>query len=220
MALDRELLHRGDGHFYLRFYDWCPPALSIGYHQRHIPDQWHDLCTQFHFDLVRRPSGGRAVLHYQTLTYALVCPQPRLDRPQTYQYLCGFLIEGLQALGIPVQWGQQKNYQFQPNCFATASPSDLVTANGHKLIGSAQVYHRGTVLQHGTIVIHRHQELLRQFFGTGVEIGSIDTFPQFHNQSLGTIQQKLIQQLGHSAATYFGVDFAYPRHAEELQFAF
>lgn len=210
MTIDRELLDRGDGQFYLRFYDWSPPALSVGYHQRLYSCQWTDLCGSLGFDLVRRPSGGQAVLHHQTLTYALVCPQflPQLDRLQTYQYLCGFLIQGLAGLGIDLEWGQQKNYQQHPNCFAKASPSDLVTAGGEKLIGSAQVYAHGHILQHGTIVIHKDKELLQQFFGKdGSKIGSIDSFPQFQGQSLAGIQERLMTQLVQSASDYFGVSF-------------
>jgi lipoate---protein ligase len=156
MAIDQRLLeqHRlGLSPPILRFYTWSPAAISLGYHQKQIPEHWHSLQWQGQpLDLVRRPSGGRAVLHQGDLTYALIVSNLRGTRTQVYLQLCEFLIQGMATIGIDLSFGQsQRNYQHNPNCFGTATTADLVTPSGYKLIGSAQLYRDGCILQHGSI---------------------------------------------------------------------
>ncbi|NJL43662.1 MAG: lipoate--protein ligase family protein [Pseudanabaena sp. SU_2_4] len=149
----------------LRFYRWSPAAISLGYHQREIPDRWHGLAIAQGLDLVRRPSGGRAVLHKGDLTYAVIT-STNGKRRETYKYICEFLIQGFADLGIQLQYGKAgRGYMHNPNCFATATSADLVTSNGQKLIGSAQLYRHNSVLQHGSIAIQPDYDLLQQIFG-------------------------------------------------------
>lgn len=169
MAIDEWLLdqHRLGLHPpTLRFYTWSPVAISLGYHQRHYPAAWQQL--QWHHqpvDLVRRPTGGRAVLHQGDLTYAVIASGLPQNRLQAYQFLCQFLIEGWRSLGVDLHYGSAgRGYIHNPNCFGTATGADLVLPNGAKLIGSAQLRRAGTVLQHGSIRLNPDPGLFQQVF--------------------------------------------------------
>ncbi|HEY9878962.1 MAG TPA: lipoate--protein ligase family protein [Leptolyngbyaceae cyanobacterium] len=172
MAVDRWLLHQHQQGYLppaLRFYTWSPPAISLGYHQRRWPEAWTNLAWQGEkVDLVRRPSGGRAVLHQGDLTYALITSGIAGNRLQAYQRVCQFLIDGFQALGIPLGFGDAgRSYRDNPNCFGTATGADLVLLENlaYKVIGSAQLWSEGCLLQHGSIRLQPDWDLHQQVFG-------------------------------------------------------
>lgn len=170
MAIDSWIFdqcHRGLMPPTLRFYTWSPAAISLGRNQRSWPAHWPDVSWQQQpVDLVRRPTGGRAVLHAGDLTYAIAHSIPIRNRRQAYEHLCQFLIQGWQTLGVQLQFGQaRRNYTAHVNCFSTATRADLVLANGYKLIGSAQAWQGQTVLQHGSMRLHPDQKLATQVFG-------------------------------------------------------
>ncbi|MFM6223876.1 MAG: lipoyl protein ligase domain-containing protein, partial [Dolichospermum sp.] len=144
MAIDRWLLvqhESGKSPPILRFYTWSPPAISLGYHQRQYPEFWQNLIWKGQkLDLVRRPTGGRAVLHQGDLTYSVVTSGLRGNTLEIYTKICEFLIQGWRSLGIELYYGQAgRGYIHNPNCFGTATGADLVLADGSKLIGSAQL---------------------------------------------------------------------------------
>jgi lipoate-protein ligase A len=151
----------------LRFYTWYPAAISLGYHQKHYPNHWDNLTYQGKpIDLVRRPTGGRAVLHQGDLTYMIVTSGLKGTRYQIYEHLCQFLIEGWRRLGVELKYGKAKrSYIRNPNCFATATSADLIDEQGNKLIGSAQLRREKQILQHGSINLNPNQELSQQVFG-------------------------------------------------------
>lgn len=156
MAIDTWLLdqhQRGLHPPTLRFYTWEPAALSLGYHQRHWPEHWATLRWQNQpLELVRRPSGGRAVLHQGDLTYAVVVSGLTGSRLASYQYLCEFLRQGWRSLGWALNYGQNAaTERHHPNCFALATGADLVLETGYKLIGSAQLRRQQAILQHGSM---------------------------------------------------------------------
>jgi lipoate-protein ligase A len=170
MAIDTWLLeqHRLGLHPpTLRFYSWSPVAISLGYHQRHYPDFWQHLTWNNHpIDLIRRPSGGRAVLHQGDLTYAVITSGLSGPRMQAYQTICEFLIQGWRKLGIELDYGAAgRGYIHNPNCFGTATGADLITADGVKLIGSAQLRRGQAILQHGSMRLNTDGDLFRQVFG-------------------------------------------------------
>jgi lipoate---protein ligase len=139
----------------LRFYGWSKPTLSVGYHQTQA---WPDL------EVVRRPSGGRAVWHEGDLTYALTVPLPQGSVAKVYRQLCAFLIEGFKKLGICLEFGAAgRGYIHNPSCFGTATGADLVW-QGRKLVGSAQVRRGKALLQHGSILIHPNSQKLAALF--------------------------------------------------------
>ncbi|MEO1791068.1 MAG: lipoate--protein ligase family protein [Cyanobacteria bacterium J06629_19] len=151
----------------LRFYTWAKPTISLGYHQRQFPAHWNHLIYKGEpVELVRRPTGGRAVLHQGDLTYALVTSGVNGSRREVYEQLCQFLIEGWKTLGVELSFGVAgRGYVKNPNCFGTATAADLVMADGCKLIGSAQVYKEDCVLQHGSIRLNPDNDLFEAVFG-------------------------------------------------------
>jgi lipoate-protein ligase A len=173
MAIDRWLLqqHRLGKHPpTLRFYTWSPVAISLGYHQRSYPVFWHDLTWQGQpIELVRRPTGGRAVLHQGDLTYMVVTSGIPGRRTQGYERICEFLIQGWRSLGIELHYGGAGRDDLRnPNCFATSTQADLVDAAGNKLIGSAQLRQGKAILQHGSMRLAPDPALWTQVFGEPV----------------------------------------------------
>ncbi|MGB1776066.1 MAG: lipoate--protein ligase family protein [Synechococcus sp.] len=165
MAIDNHLLQTiGDGAA-VRFYHWDGPWLSLGRHQRTIPPHWKALAEAGELSLVRRPSGGDAVLHHGGLTYALIWPEAPRQRQQAYQDACGWLIEGFAALGCDLRFGDSPAVAGGDNCFARATAADLIDGQGAKRIGSAQRWQRGRLLQHGEILLDPPAELWRRVFG-------------------------------------------------------
>ena len=183
----------------LRFYTWSPPALSLGYHQHRYPEHWQHLFWQEKkVELVRRPTGGRAVLHQGDLTYALVVSGLKGHRMQIYQKICEFLIQGWRSLGVDLHYGTAgRGYIQNPNCFGTATGADLILPNGSKLIGSAQLRRGETILQHGSICWQPDTDLFAQVFG----VASHPT-PQLP-QDLNT--EKIIDALIAAASHCFGI---------------
>lgn len=171
MAIDAWLLDQavaGAGPA-LRLYHWQRPCVSLGHHQQRIPGHWHQPppaeLAPAGLDWVRRPSGGRAVLHAGSLTYALVWPGAPADRLQAYGLACGWLQEAFRALGLPLIAGRQAVARDRSSCFATGTPADLVHACGAKRIGSAQLWRRGCLLQHGSVLLEPPEPLWRWLFG-------------------------------------------------------
>jgi lipoate-protein ligase A len=141
----------------LRFFAWQPPCLSVGYSQVVRDEVDLDACRARGIDLVRRPTGGRAILHTDELTYSIVVPQhdPRVSGGivESYRRLCQGLLAGLRILGLDVVQAGRKlagTETLSAACFD--APSDYeITVGGKKLVGSAQARRRGVVLQHGAL---------------------------------------------------------------------
>jgi lipoate-protein ligase A len=205
MALDRWLLDQhaaGNLPPILRFYTWNPIALSLGYHQRHIPDHWQSFTWQGHpLELVRRPSGGRAVLHQGDLTYALVVSGFAGTRMQVYRELCAFLMRGWRSLSIDLYFGDQgRGYIHNPNCFGTATAADLVRSDGTKLIGSAQLRRHNAILQHGSMRLNPDPELFAALFDTPLQHFPLP-LPGIQAERIATI----IAHLTTAATETFGI---------------
>ena len=150
----------------LRFYQWPRPTLSLGFHQQRLPAHWLELAVAGVLDLVRRPSGGRAVLHGGgDLTYALIWPSPPPQRAEAYRRSCRWLQRGFAAIDLPLEFGEAAINRDRDSCFATSTAADLVHADGSKRIGSAQLWRRGALLQHGSILIQPQIALWRELFG-------------------------------------------------------
>ncbi len=139
----------------LRLYRWDPPCLSLGYSQP-FSDLDQDQLRSRGWDVVRRPSGGRAILHTNELTYAVIGPKtdPRLKGGlmESYRRLSKALLESLIILGLPVQVHSGKNPDSIKNPVCFENPSDFeITVEGKKIIGSAQARKKEGILQHGTL---------------------------------------------------------------------
>lgn len=160
MALDAATLvavEAGEAAPTLRLYTFDPPCLSLGYGQSE-DEVDRDACRALGIDVVRRPTGGRAVLHERDLTYAVVLPIDHPRVPPTlagaYQVVAEALRDALVALGAcdVTLAARRASRGADPACFAAAARSELLLG-GRKVVGSAQRRGRRAVLQHGSILI-------------------------------------------------------------------
>ncbi|NLT42007.1 MAG: lipoate--protein ligase family protein [Anaerolineae bacterium] len=158
MALDEAVLEAvgaGESPPTMRFYRWDPPCLSIGYSQK-IASFDRQALSDHGWHLVRRPSGGRAVLHRDEVTYSIAAPAEdwRLAGGvlESYRRISGAFLHGLEGLGVCLT-DEAEGDSAGPRsaaCFDAPSRHEL-TANGRKLVGSAQWRHGAGVLQHGSV---------------------------------------------------------------------
>lgn len=179
----------------LRFYTWSSPTISLGYHQRRVPEFWRQLTWQGQpVSLVRRPTGGRAVLHDGDLTYSIVTSGLSGNRQQVYRQLCLFLIRGWQALGVRLQFGDRTRgeYTQRASCFATATAADLVTDTGAKSIGSAQLWRGDAVLQHGSMPLTLDRNLFECVFGHSPDSVTLP-WDKREERSIDTLVSTLIE---------------------------
>ncbi len=167
MAIDEAILYalaEGNGTPTLRFFQWEPPCLSLGYNQH-----WQEIdeatCHQLGYTWTRRPTGGKAILHTNEVTYSLIVPQvdPRVQGGivESYRELSFGLLKGLARLGVTgaTQAGKEETRhklraaRGGPVCFDTPSRYEI-TWQDKKLIGSAQLRRKKMVLQHGSLPLH------------------------------------------------------------------
>ncbi len=139
----------------LRLYRWSPVCLSLGYGQR-VADVDFERLAALGWEVVRRPTGGRAILHADELTYSVALPA---DHPlaagsvvESYRRISAALMAALSSLGAAVaaERREQPAGAVGPVCFETPSHYEI-TVEGRKLVGSAQVRRRGGILQHGSL---------------------------------------------------------------------
>ncbi|WP_288261985.1 lipoyl protein ligase domain-containing protein [uncultured Prochlorococcus sp.] len=147
----------------LRFYYWSGDWLSIGYHQKEIPPHWKKLQFNGEISIVRRPSGGGAVLHSGGITYALTFKKTYY-KVLSYKMVNDWLIKSFGELGLNLQNGNLRKSPIINNCFSTSLISDLVDNDGVKRIGSAQYRKKGSFLQHGEIQINPSRDLWFKLF--------------------------------------------------------
>ena len=158
MAIDEAILMAQGICPTLRLYAWQPYCLSLGYGQR-VETVDAPRLHAAEYDLVRRPTGGRALLHAHEVTYSLILPA---DHPiaaggvlPSYQRISRALMAGLENLGLQTEATAQESRvkQTGPVCYITPSHYE-VTANGRKSIGSAQLRRKAGVLQHGSLPLN------------------------------------------------------------------
>ncbi len=159
MALDHALaksVGAGAAPPTLRLYRWQPACLSLGYFQR-LREVNLAACQAAAIGVVRRPTGGRAILHADELTYSLTAPA---DHPllsgrvlDSYRTISAALLAGLRQLGVATEYAATAaSGAKSAACFDT--PADYeITVGGRKLIGSAQTRTSGAILQHGTLLL-------------------------------------------------------------------
>jgi lipoate-protein ligase A len=159
MAADEAILEacgRGDSLPTLRLYAWEPPCISLGFAQ-----PFRDVDTvrlqMRGWELVRRPTGGRAVLHTDELTYSVIAraEDPRVAGTvlESYNHLALALVEALRLISLPVEVKEHtapSESNANPVCFEMPSTYEI-TVGGKKLVGSAQARRKEGVLQHGSL---------------------------------------------------------------------
>lgn len=171
MAVDEVLLESAAaGITTLRFYQWQEPTLSLGYFQALDDREQHPASRNC--SVVRRSSGGGAIVHDQELTYSFSCPVQGLDTQQFYKEMHHSLRSVLAHFHIKAELWQadQRSVEGTPFlCFQRRSPGDMV-AGDVKIAGSAQRRKRGALLQHGSVLLgtSRHAPELSSI---GTELG-------------------------------------------------
>jgi len=176
MALDQALLEahaRGDTPPTLRVYSWRPPAVSLGRFQRSESSVDLHACQVLGVDVVRRPTGGRAILHTtEEVTFSLVVSTARLGTTgvmDSYRSLAAGILAALRSLGLEARLAERSSPSSSriaatdPACFAVKARCDLVVGSA-KLVGSAQVHSSGAVLQQNSLPLHLRPEDWRQVF--------------------------------------------------------
>ena len=160
MAADEAILehiHRRQSRPTLRIYSWNPPCLSLGYAQSFKDVDVNRLKSQG-WEVVRRVTGGRAILHTDELTYSITgsADEPVLSGSvlESYNRIAQALLYAVQSLSVPVEMKEHEDGHSQQNlnpiCFEVPSTYEI-TVNGKKLIGSAQARKKEGVLQHGSL---------------------------------------------------------------------
>ena len=163
MAIDEAIFRenqRTDTPPTLRFYSWSPPSVSLGYFQATWKEVNVEACRRYSVDIVRRPTGGKAVLHENDLTYAVIASERNPLFPPdilgTYKVISGCIARGLSELGIETEMeGNGRSYQddsLKAACFSSPSRYELL-AKKKKICGSAQLRSKGIFLQHGSILV-------------------------------------------------------------------
>lgn len=178
MALDEALLDwHSEGLIppVVRFYEWNPATLSIGYFQSVEKEIDMEAVERLGLGFVRRPTGGRGVLHEHELTYSVIVSESYPDMPATvteaYRVISEGILLGFQNLGLEAYFSipntvEKKQDLKKPRtavCFDTPSWYELVV-EGKKVAGSAQTRQKGVILQHGAILLDLDEEKLIQTF--------------------------------------------------------
>ena len=164
MAIDEAVMQeiiKGNSEPTIRFYDWNPPTLSFGYHQNFDDEIDLHEAEKRGFGYIRRPTGGRLVLHREEVTYSVIAPlRERLSGniTETYSEISLALAKGLRILGIMVEFekGNLTSYHQRESanpCFTSTSRFELSYRN-KKIVGSAQTRKDGVLLQHGSILLN------------------------------------------------------------------
>lgn len=163
MAVDEAILeavYSGETIPTLRLFAWEPACLSLG-HAQPYSEVNIDQIKQHGWEVVRRPTGGRAILHVDELTYSVIAPQSEARVKggvlESYLRISTALLEALRLLGLNPEANQTQEQlnskQPNPVCFEVPSNYEI-TVNGKKLIGSAQARRKDGLLQHGTLPLY------------------------------------------------------------------
>ncbi|MGR3207327.1 lipoate--protein ligase family protein [Bacillus glycinifermentans] len=178
MALDEALLYWHSQKQIpptIRFYGWNPATLSVGYFQNIEKEIDLEAVKKHGLGFVRRPTGGRGVLHDEELTYSVIVSEDHPDMPQTvteaYRVISEGILEGFRELGLDAYFAiprTEKEKQSLKNprssvCFDAPSWYELVV-EGRKVAGSAQTRQKGVILQHGSILLDLDEDKLFDLF--------------------------------------------------------
>jgi lipoate-protein ligase A len=172
MAVDEALLEtvaRGLSGPVLRLYRWAPPTVTLGYSQRGEEVVNLEACRDLGLAVVRRCTGGRAVLHDREVTYAVISPERSAVFPggilENYKVIAGVLRRTLELFGLAAEMAPGRSHGAgvegvqQSACFTAPSSYELV-CRGCKVTGSAQKRHGSAFLQHGSIPVEMDLERL------------------------------------------------------------
>ena len=165
MALDEALLERAraTGRAVFRVYTWAEPTLSFGRNQSTRQAYDPNRARERGIGVVRRPTGGRSLLHHREVTYSVTAPlAPGDSLRESYARINRLLVDGLRRLGVAVEVASPRERSLPPSaspCFERPAAGELVV-DGRKLVGSAQWRDESAMLQHGSILVEDDQQLV------------------------------------------------------------
>jgi len=158
----------------LRVYGWAPFAISIGNHQR-IEDFDLQKISGEGFDIVRRPTGGRAIFHAHELTYSIVMNAATSGVREIYRHISRGLLESVALLGIQAELSESDAHLATPfsdpasiPCFSSSARSEI-QYRGKKIVGSAQRRYGTIVLQHGSFLLGAEHKRIVEFLAPHVQ---------------------------------------------------
>jgi lipoyl(octanoyl) transferase len=178
MALDEALLDwHSEGKIppVIRFYGWNPATLSIGYFQQVEKEIDLQAVEDNQLGFVRRPTGGRGVLHEHELTYSVIVSEEHPEMPKSvteaYRVISEGILKGFHNLGLEAYFAEPKTLEEREAlknprsavCFDAPSWYELVV-EGRKVAGSAQTRQKGVILQHGSILLDLDEDKLFSLF--------------------------------------------------------
>lgn len=156
----------------IRLYGWSPKCVSLGRNQ-------DEINLPVKIDVVRRVTGGRALLHDDEITYSYVTPVSSIPEGESvsksYKYISGILIDFFKTLGVDLEFGGNKKVSTKFDYCMLISTGADVCYHGKKVIGSAQLRKNGYILQHGSILFGYDKTLLEKLFNEKVSPESITT---------------------------------------------
>jgi len=230
MALDETLLEevskpQAHPQTYLRFYQWSRPTLSLGFSQKSERVVDFNYCDVHGIDVVRRPTGGKAVLHDGELTYAVISNDVFFfaigDISKTYRRIADALRTGLGLLGIQTTLAQHYGGStaigpLPAACFAVSNHFELLWQN-RKLVGSAQRRTKTAFLQHGSILIEFDVEMLSGALRS-CDIASVRPFVTDLKTCLGAVPptHDLIEALSKGFEASFAVHLVNHQLSQDL----
>jgi lipoyl(octanoyl) transferase len=189
MAVDEAILEaciQGEAPATMRIYSWKPAGISLGHFQKPERALFVDTCRAEGIEAARRPTGGRAILHDNEITFSIVAPLSDLGTQgvmDSYRYLGAGIVTALRLLGVPAKLVDRAHQSPHATasvqdkgspaaCFTVKSRCDLMVA-GHKIVGSAQVHRHQVVLQQNSLPFvvdtNRWKEVFRGMEGVGDE---------------------------------------------------
>lgn len=168
MQIDSDLLDKAiaeqEQEPIFRLYAWSPKCISLGRNQK------DDFIRDKSIDVVRRLTGGRALLHDNEITYSCVMPAPDgVSVNDSYKEISGILIDFFKTLGVELDFGENKKISTKFDYCMLISTGADVCYQGKKIIGSAQFRKQGYILQHGSILFDYDKEFLEELFGEEVQ---------------------------------------------------
>ena len=188
-----------------RLYAWSPKCVSLGRNQGEV---MVNRGSEFkNIDVVRRITGGRALLHDNEITYSYITPVsivPNGDKViESYKYISGILIDFFKTLGINLEFGENKKVSTKFNYCMLISTGADVCYEGKKIIGSAQYRKNGYILQHGSILFGYDKKLLESLFHEEVSNEQITTIkeimPDMTKEEFVELFEKFLQEKPYNA---------------------
>ena len=190
MAVDHALLERAASHdeAVLRIYTWSSPTLSLGMHERArlVPE----ALNAHSIDVVRRPTGGRALLHHREVTYSVTAPSRGSSLSESYRVINAMLLDALKRLGVGAEEAPRRGRATAPDgaaCFAEPNVGELIVG-GRKLVGSAQRRDEHAFLQHGSILLADDQPLVGTLRGSAEIVPAAATLTETLGRSVSVAE--------------------------------